>query len=139
MFALGAFIFLFSLSATIVSFIKSENHYRRAAEQIEFLKEAERSATVDAATDALERGMPFLEEHFADSMELRILQSNLDYLQQQPPQTLVPAQIEESISVNGDRIYDEFTSGEPWDSIFIVSLAVFCFLLTMLMIFISDS
>lgn len=138
LFALGAFIFLFFLTATIVSGIISQNHYRRAKKQIEFLEEVERAATVDAAEDALERGMPLLEKHFAGSMELRILQSNLDYLQQQPPHTLVPSAIEESISVNSDRIHNEFTSSEPWDSIFFFSIWVFGFMVTMLIISILD-
>ena len=138
LFALGALIFLFSLTATIVSGTVSGKHYNRAKKQLEFLKEAENAATVDAAEDALERGMPLLEKHFANSMELRILQSNLDYLQQQPPNTLIPPAIEESISINSDRIHNDFTTNEPWDSIFFVSIWVFGFVITMLLCFLSD-
>ena len=132
------FIFLFSLITTIVLGTVSGNRYQQDSKQIEFLEEVEQSATVDAATDALERGMPFLEKHFAGSMELRILQSNLDYLKQQPPQTLVPPAIKESISTNGDRIHDEFTENEPWDSIFLVSIWAFFFSATILLCLLSD-
>lgn len=122
MFALVALIFLFSFITTIVSGIVSINHYNRYLKQIEFLKEAERAATVDIATDALEKGIPFLKEHFANSMELRILQSNLDYLKQQPSQTLIPPRIKESISINADNIHYEFISNEPWLLVFAVSM-----------------
>lgn len=131
-------IFLFSLITTIVLGTVSGNRYQQDSKQIEFLEEVERSATVDAATVALERGMPFLEKHFPGSMELRILQSNLDYLKQQPPQTLIPPAIKESISINGDRIHHEFTSNEPWNSILIVSIGAFGFSSTMLLCFLSD-
>ena len=129
MFALGAFIFLFSLSATIVSGIVFGNRYSRYLKQTKFLKEADRSATVDAATSALERGMPFLEEHFADSMEIRILQSNLNYLQQQPSQTLIPSRIKKSISINADNLHSDFIFDEPWLLVFSISLSttgLFC-------------
>ena len=122
------FIFLFSLITTIVLGTVSGNRYQQDSKQIEFLEEVEQSATVDAATDALERGMPFLEKHFADSMELRILQSNLDYLKQQPPSTLVPLQIKESISVNANSIHYEFTSGGSLYLVFLVSTTTSSFI-----------
>ena len=126
--ALCILAFPFLLVTTIVSGIVSGSRYLQAIKQIEFLKEVERSATVDTATDALERGMPFLEKHFADSMELRILQSNLDYLKQQPPQTLVPLQIKESISVNANSIHYEFTSGGSLYLVFLVSTTTSSFI-----------
>ena len=110
----------------------------RAQEQVDFLAEAEQAATVGAARDALERGMPWLEEHFVDSPEMRIWQSNLDYLIEQPQQALLPSQIKQSISQNSEAIYNDFYPGRLWDAVRLSSILM-CFILATLFLMFSLS
>ena len=107
-------------------FLVSNKFYDRAWEKIDFLDEAEQAATVNVATNALERGLPWLEEHFADTVEIRVWQSNLNYLKKQPPQTLVSPQIKKSIAKNSEAIYSKFSPGLFWD---VIRIAAFFMIL----------
>lgn len=117
---------LISGSITVLSFIAffaSANYYSRALERVDFLEQAQQAATVGAARDALERGMPWVEKHFAGKSELRIWQSNLDYLKEQPQQDLIPYQIKESLADNTDDIYSYIQPGSFWLIVSLVSIA----------------
>ena len=94
--------------------ISSYHHYNSIRKQVYFLSEAEQAITVGAAKNALLRGIPWLEEHLADSAELRIWQSNLDYLNQQPESTLVAPEMKQSISKNINAIDNNSAAGKFW-------------------------
>lgn len=102
----------------------------RAATETDFISEARQAATVDAAVNALDRGFPWLEEHFANTVDLRIWQSNLNYLKQQPSNALLSPQIQESIRSNANSIKLSWAAGGWWAFIAIESflLAVCSFL-----------
>lgn len=80
---------LFLLMAHIIS----GKLYDRAIDKVDFLEEARQAATVGAVRDALERGNPWVQKHFIGESELRIWQSNLEYLNKQPRQALIPSQM----------------------------------------------
>lgn len=109
----------------------------RAINKVDFLKEARQAATIGAARDALETGSPWVQKHFAGESELRIWQSNLGYLSQQPRQALIPLQIKQSISDNTKDIFNEYNPGEFW--VFIWTFSIFalfgCGGLTAMLIF----
>ena len=92
----------------------SYDKYNRAQQQIDFLQEAQQAATVDAARAALERGEPWLEKHLADSAQLRIWHSNIDYLKEQPELTLLDPIIKKSISKNAIAVKASFATGWLW-------------------------
>lgn len=97
--------------------IISKRNYNRADAKLDFLEQAQQAATVEPARKALEKGKPWMEENFADSVELTIWQSNLNYLKTQSPQALIPDQIKQSIVDNAEYIYHR-SSANIWYALY---------------------
>lgn len=118
-FLVSLFFFILSIIAPICR--------DRAIAEVNFLEEARQAATVGTARDALKIGTPWVQKYFAEESELRIWQSNLNYLKEQPRKALLPPQIKSSISDNTKDIYKEYEPGKFWASIWSLSIfALFC-------------
>ena len=122
---------VFFIGSGIISF----DIYNSTSSQIDFLSEARQAATVDTATNALSRGLPWLEKHLPDTANLRVWQSNLNYLNQQPSNALLSAEIKESIDSNVSSIALSKATDWWWLvigmwSFFLAGSIIFCFLLS---------
>ena len=124
------FLVYYLIGVTIIS----NKFYNRAKEPLEFLEEAEQAVTVDGARKALEKGMPLLKEHFADTLEIKVWQSNLNYLKEQPPQTLLAPQIAESIKSNAEDIYQGYSPGTAWGIVNFISALILGLIFMMLIL-----
>ena len=123
---------MFSVGFLIGVNILSDKFYDRAKEPVEFLEEAKQAVTVDGAKKALEKGLPLLEEYFPDTVEIKVWQSNLNYLKEQPPQTLLAPQMAESIEDNAEDIYYGYSPGKVWGVINIISLLMLLLIIVVL-------
>ena len=121
----------------LITSIISGKLYARATAKLDFLEEARQAATVGAVRDALERGTPWVQKHFMGESELRIWQSNLEYLSEQPRQALIPSQMKKSVSSNTKDIFSEYNPGGLWEFILIFSIGMLpiCAFITLAMIF----
>ena len=106
---------IFCSSLSIISF----NNYFQMTAEIDFVQEVHQAVTVDAARNALVRGEPWLTEHLPNTAKLRIWQSNLNYLREQPALSLLPPQIKASIDSNANSV--EYSRATGWWWIYVGS------------------
>ena len=109
---------IFFVSLTIIS----SNKFLRMSAGTNFLYEARQAATVEVARNALEKGEPLLIERMPNTLELKIWQSNLKYLREQPALSLLSPQIEKSIDSNVDNIEYSKEMGFGWMIIAVASI-----------------
>lgn len=94
-------IFLgYKLYQTVPAYIDASRSYEQYAQRCEiFLERAGRSGTTGIAQRELNKAVSWLKVHNSNqSFELNNLQANLNYLQKQPDDSLLPAVIKESIN-----------------------------------------
>ena len=102
-------LFGYQLYQNIPPAIRAEKDYDNYKTECEiFLNRASKAGTTGVASAELARGVDWLNSHYSNqSFEYRDLKANLDYLQKQPGNLVMPVTITDSISSNLENIKEK--------------------------------